>query len=145
MCFCLVFPCRAQPLEDRILPNPPTSHTVRAWPGAHIAQVLCHWLWAAKDWPGLWLGEQRRRKLAPSSLLSKKRARWPLQEAGTVGPQVHALSGGPLKLDKRTDGHTPHIHRHMNAHTLHAHARSHPGDPEETKRSANQSLCLPGP
>lgn len=39
-CFSLVFPCRAEPHEDRAFPNLPTSHTVCAWPRAHIPQVL---------------------------------------------------------------------------------------------------------
>lgn len=42
VCFCLVFPCRAEPREDRVLPSPPTSHTVWVWLRAHNSQVLCH-------------------------------------------------------------------------------------------------------
>lgn len=44
VCFCLVFPSRAEPREDRVLPSPPTSHTVWVWLRAHSSQVLCHWL-----------------------------------------------------------------------------------------------------
>lgn len=91
--------------------------------------MLRHQLWAAKGWPRLRLREQRCLQLARVelllSLVSKTTVPWPLQEAGTVSlpctvsflTSPCSSGGDPLKLDKRTDGHTPPMHRHKNAHT----------------------------